>query len=384
MFLKLFLIVMSCMFVSGPSFSQQISDVNDDVQELINSVDDLRAKMKEHERMLASTESNLSDLERRINSEDANVNPAKEVTSAPIIVTAAKSEAKLEPPSEKTSKKHDAAVIPEKRRTTANLNQAPISRSASEIRNEEYQFELSPEVSYITYKEPSLNVKENGAFIGIHGAYYARPYFSKSWAINVVKADAHANYGLVKYKSDDGTATNINDYLLEPRVWFGHDLQLASESKITPYWGIGYRFLYDTFSKAGEGGYDRRSQYFYSPLGFEFLTKASDDWNIGLNAEYDIFIRGWQTSYLSQANTGVPRTEYPDLTNQQKKGFGFRASIDLIKKSDAMNFLLSPYVRYWHIKQSDTRTVQNESFIVEGYEPENKSTEIGLQAGIEF
>ena len=242
-----------------------------------------------------------------------------------------------------------------------------------------YQFQFGFETSYISYEEPDVDMTEKGPFFGIYGAFNWRPEELRSWPINVLHVDAHADYGVIKYKSPSGVATNIDDYMLEPRLWIGHDFLLPDAVRITPYVGIGYRFLYDAFGDAGPGAYDRRSQYVYAPVGFELNYKAIPGWEIGLNAEYDIFIQGWQTSFLSDNNSF-----WPDITNKQKKGYGLRASIDIIKKMDKIDFLVSPYVRFWHIKESEYNTAANNYFIVGGVEPENKSTEIGLKLGAQF
>ncbi len=243
----------------------------------------------------------------------------------------------------------------------------------------EHQFELVPEFSYITYKENSLEVKESGPFVGLYTAYTYRPMAGQTYALNAFHFDMHGNYGSVDYKSPDGKIDNINDYMVEPRFWVGKDLNMLESTRITPYAGVGYRHLFDHFGAKGRGTYDRRSQYLYAPVGFQLATEAFDGWKLGLNAEYDIFIRGWQTSYLSQNNSGAP-----NVTNPQRHGYGLRGSVDIIKKDNNYNFLFSPYIRYWNIKQSDTVTATGGVFIVTGYEPANTSTEVGLRLGAQF
>ena len=55
---------------------------------------------------------------------------------------------------------------------------------------------------------------------------------------------------------------------------------------------------------------------------------------------------------------------------------------------DKYNVLISPYIKYWHIKQSNTETVTkingDEIVYLWGYEPDNNSTEIGMRLGVEF
>jgi len=255
--------------------------------------------------------------------------------------------------------------------------QPPSYHTPASIFNKVNQFEIASEFSYLEYREEPGLMREKGPYFGIYGAMYSRPEELQTSAINVIHLDTHLSYGLVDYKGS-GEINGINDYMVEPRAWLGRDIMLAPSVQLTPYAGIGYRYLYDTLSK-GSGGYDRRSQYLYMPVGFETHFQMPDDWQIGFNAEYDIFIRGWQTSYLGDANS-----LYPTLHNSQRNGFGLRGSLDFIKKMDRVNFLISPYIRYWHIKKSEIATASNDFYEFAGLEPDNNSTEIGLKLGVDF
>jgi hypothetical protein len=246
----------------------------------------------------------------------------------------------------------------------------------------ERQYTIAPEFSYISYQEPSAKVREKGMMYGIYGAYDWRPQEAQSWPANVLHLDNHVNFGWVDYKSPSGIINNIPDILTEPRVWIGRDFSPFNFTRLTPYIGLGYRLLYDHLGKASDvGGYDRMSHYFYAPVGFEFVSQAQAGWSLGFNAEYDIFIQGWQQSYLSDVSSS-----YPNLNNRQSKGFGLRSSIDIIKKMGDINLVFSPYIRYWNIHQSKTSTAVNNSSGISfsGYEPTNNSTEIGAQLGVQF
>jgi len=245
----------------------------------------------------------------------------------------------------------------------------------------ENSFNIGMESEGIFYREPSLGVKEDGATLGVYGDYKYRPQQLENSIINVFDLNGHVEYADMQYKGS-GKIKNVPDVLGEPRFWIGKDLNLTESSTLTPYLGIGYRALFDHLdgktSSTGAQGYDRLSQYLYAPVGFEISTQAVAGWELGFSSEYDIFIRGWQKSYLSTF-TGLP-----DVTNTQKRGYGVRGSINIIKKMDRFNIVISPYIRYWNVKQSDTVTATGSLFQVTGYEPANHSTEYGLQAGIQF
>jgi hypothetical protein len=249
--------------------------------------------------------------------------------------------------------------------------------------DQENGFDLRAELSYIKYEEPSIAVEEKGAMYGIYGAYNVRPKEDNPLKgfIDVYHLDAHADYGALDYDGS-GTVNDIGNYMFEPRFWIGKDLPLGVNSRITPYAGIGYRFLYDdgggNITTTGASGYDRRSQYLYAPVGMEAKIATHSDWQVGLTAEYDAFIRGWQDSYLSDV------AGYADIHNTQRKGYGLRGSMMLEKHTPAFDIEIGPYIRYWNIGRSNIATSHGSAVTFTGFEPANKSTEIGGQAGVRF
>ena len=113
-------------------------------------------------------------------------------------------------------------------------------------------------------------------------------------------------------------------------------LHLFDFTRLTPYLGLGYRFLFDHLGAASDiGGYDRTSEYLYAPIGLSIVNQSIPGWQFGLNTEYDIFIQGWQESYLSDVNNA-----YPNLNNKQNNGFGLRSSLDIVKKMKNINIII--------------------------------------------
>ena len=258
-------------------------------------------------------------------------------------------------------------------------------------RKSSMSFEIAPEISYITYREPSVHVKEYGAMAGINGIFTYRPPVGSalnSKISNMYRVEGRFSYGKIKYDGglSDGTPYSFNcisDYMLEFRGLIGKDYFFnGGSTSFTPYFGGGYRHLFDAFYAAKPGGYNRRIQYVYIPLGTEIMTNIGKGWAIGGDAEYDFFINGTVTSYLG--NIG-----YGNVTNTQKHGFGLKGSIKLVKKMDHFNLILEPYLRYWHIRNSkvaasDPFSYNGSQYVFVGQEPNNNSTEIGGKLGIEF
>lgn len=268
---------------------------------------------------------------------------------------------------------------------------AIVNQQMDQVEQSEVVFAIAPETSYIRYREPSLGVKEQGDMYGINASYTYRPKpgsYLNSEISDMYRLEGRFSYGKVKYIGSlaDGTPFNFNgiaDYMVEIRGLIGKDLNLPKVSTtLTPYWGLGYRSLFDSLRESGPSGYNRWIQYFYLPVGGEIMTQLTHGWAIGADAEYDFLIHGNVTSYLGEAGLG-------DSQNAQRHGFGVKGSFKLIKKWDRFNLILEPYIRYWHIRNSETEAskpflFQGQYYVVIGDEPNNNSTEIGAKIGIEF
>lgn len=261
---------------------------------------------------------------------------------------------------------------------------APMAGAAIVV-NEERQeilseFEAGPEISYINYEEPGV-MEEKGAMYGIFGTYTARTPEKF-----VLGADGRFSFGQVDYDSNStGSIDDIDDFLFEIRGTAGYDIAVLESSRLTPYIGLGYRWLRDELggqvSTTGALGYDRESNYLYLPIGLQTMTPLSSGWFIGLNAEFDVFLHGWQESELGDAIAGLDTLE-----NEQDEGYGVRGSIKLAKAGDQFDFYVEPFIRYWNIKESETKAVTFSGTPVGlvGVEPKNNSTEIGARVGVHF
>lgn len=263
------------------------------------------------------------------------------------------------------------------------------SRIYDSVDDNRHQFEVGTQISRIAYREPGAGMSSKGMAYGLFGVYnYRMPgEYLAARILNVYHLDLNFDFGQMEY-TGSGRVDNIVDVIIEPRIWVGKDFVFAQDSRCTPYVGLGYRYLMDNFggkiTSTGHYGYDRRSQYLYIPAGIEWTLVPAYGWELKLNGEYDLFLHGWQTSYIHQVPTGTPGETYPDLDNDQTRGYGLRGSVDLIKKGDKMNYVVSPYVRYWNIRQSRVQTASNQFGTIEGYEPANTSLAIGARLGVQF
>jgi len=148
--------------------------------------------------------------------------------------------------------------------------------------------------------------------------------------------------------------------------------------QFSPFIGLGYRRLLDdsggSVSSTGAFAYDRLSEYFYAPIGTIF--NASD--KVTIKAQYNLFIAGQQTSYLSDFSGGLN-----DLENDQNSGWGFDAAIDY-KIDDKWS--IYAFYRYWDIDDSETGTVTflGTAISESALEPQNITEEIGIGIAYEF
>ena len=232
-----------------------------------------------------------------------------------------------------------------------------------------HTFEIGPQLSYIIYKEPDV-MKEKGMMYGLIGSY---AYHNKI----MLKVEANGSWGKLDY-TNSGKISDITDYMLEGRGLVGYDFLIAQVHSVTPYVGVGYRYLNDDssgrISTTGARGYERESNYLYSPIGLEVNVQLGDKFYVKELIEFDYFWRGWQKSSLSDAIPGLN-----DPTNTQKKGYGARAYIGFLIVTNRIDFEVGPFVRYWNIKKSEEETITfHGTPIGIGWEPKNNSTEIGL------
>ena len=254
--------------------------------------------------------------------------------------------------------------------------QAQQSESSSGKKQQKEVWEIGTELSYIKYEEPDV-MDETGTMFGIVGSYIYRDN-------GMFKAEGKWSYGQVDYDGQlqDGTPytiSGIDDYMLEIRGLAGYDFSVLKTITVTPYVGFGYRYLNDDTS-IDAAGYERESNYFYSPIGIEAINNLKDGWSLGAKVEFDIFWAGIQKSHISDIAAGLN-----DIKNDQEDGYGVRGSIKIQKEGDKIDFLIESFLKYWNIGESKTSDITyNGSYIGYGYEPKNNSIEIGGKLAVKF
>jgi hypothetical protein len=236
-------------------------------------------------------------------------------------------------------------------------------------------FKIGPEIFYDKYEEFDHGsiMTEKGMFYGIAVSNYNRPWVNLpaeevekrgKWMVGL---EGEAAYGRVNYdgQTQDGDPTSIyglKDVQADARLLGGPEFTFADRLE-TIYFGIGYRYLRDDSSFDSEG-YLRQSDYVYVPVGVKVESYKSDTWSVGGSLELDVFLFGKQVSTIDNFN-------YPC---DQHTGYGLRAALNIDNISETSRFAIQPFVRFWHIDESDADN-KTGTYI----EPENKTTQLGIQ-----
>ena len=246
----------------------------------------------------------------------------------------------------------------------------------SETASKPHFFEIGTELYDYSYKEPGV-MENDGAMYGLNASYTFRDQF-------MFRLEARTAWGEVDYTSaNTGSQSNIDDFAFEFRALGGIGYSV-NDFTITPYVGFGSRYLNDDstgmVTTTGALGYERESNYYYSPIGIEAVHDFKNAWKFGGALEYDLFWSGEQESHLADAIPGLGT-----LSNDQDDGWGMRFSLFLKRKLEIFQFKVEGFFRYWEIDDSEISPIRyNNIQVGYGWEPENETREIGLKLSILF
>jgi opacity protein-like surface antigen len=229
-------------------------------------------------------------------------------------------------------------------------------------------WEVGGQISKYQYEEPDF-AKLTGNQGAVVGAYtFTSPNRVYS------RIDGRVAYGSLKYEGS-GTMSDVPNWIAEVRALVGRDFLVSENVALSPYIGLGYRYLYNDlrgYTSTGAVGYQRYSHYVYAPVGVTLRMRTGGQWVITPTLEYDAFFGGRQYSQLSDTGLG-----YSDASNDQDTGRGYRAS--LMVENGHWSF--GPWLQYWNIKDSNTVPV-GLGFVA--MEPANWTREYGLELRYRF
>jgi hypothetical protein len=229
-------------------------------------------------------------------------------------------------------------------------------------------FTLGIQGSDYVYREPTVGVKFSGSKLGATASYTK----NESSKYPFIRLELRYADSRLKYEGS-GTMNDVPDRNAEVRMLFGKDLFAKGGYSLTPYVGLGYRYLYNDprgRSSTGAVGYRRISNYTYLPVGLNGRFLPGAGWVLAPTAEFDVFLGGRQDSRLSDTGLGLP-----DISSGQDNGYGYRASVLLERGRIAFG----PWMHYWRVRNSDYS---------EGtwgwYEPKNWTREVGAELRYHF
>jgi hypothetical protein len=220
-------------------------------------------------------------------------------------------------------------------------------------------WQIGGQVATYHYEEPNyaLLEGERGGIVGIYTHVEPDRVFTR--------LEGRVSYGLLRYEGS-GVQQDNPDLIIEARLLIGRDVALRDNLAISPYVGLGYRYLYSDirgYSSTGAVGYQRYSQYLYMPLGATLRMKLNERSVFAPTVEFDAFLAGSQYSQLS--DTGIPGLS--DVSNSQDSGYGYRVYL-MVERND---WSFGPWLHYWNIGISDIAP--------QGFEPANWTREYGLE-----
>jgi hypothetical protein len=266
------------------------------------------------------------------------------------------------------------------------------------VRNPYNQMELGVESYGYRYEEPNF-AKLEGYWFGFFGAYTHRLHENdiiRSWqdvfnpnnSFNMFRVEGRFAYGNLDYESNgSGSHKDEPNYVYNIKGTLGYDLNFSPTLRVTPYAGVGYRYLLDDnggkiypYNGVNYFSYDRESYYVYIPIGLDVLNRLDHGWSIGYRFEYDALVDGTQKSHFEDADPN-----YNTIKNDQNSGYGLQAYIRVMKDYERFGLFVEPFVRYWDIEDSDISAVTYAGAL-DGYglEPANTSTEWGVRLGASF
>ena len=183
--------------------------------------------------------------------------------------------------------------------------------------------------------------------------------------------------GDVEYKSASGTG-DVSDTMYEIRLIAGKEV-IIEGSLLSSFIGIGYRRLDNDLRDLGAGGYRRESEYLYIPIGVTHRIMLSKRARLSTTFEYDYFLEGEQTSYLSDVSPAHAAL-YGDPINKQKKGYGFRVNTVY----EEINWSIGLFLNYWKISDSEINYYTDGFFVYSIMEPKNDTKELGVELKYRF
>ncbi|MEQ6291316.1 hypothetical protein ACFPAG_11940 [Vogesella sp. GCM10023246] len=231
------------------------------------------------------------------------------------------------------------------------------------------KYQLGVEAYNETYKETVNSqpfMKEEANMTGLNGAIIISTSPLDEVLLEGRYARGNSDYTGAAQQADPYGSLKVSS--IKRRTWeFA-----ASYKRLVPDWdgvklglGIGSRYLEDHLDKTPTG-YRRENTLDYAIFSMERPTQLDGGWSMTPAFKYKYLLDGQQDSKLTSGT----------LTHTQNKGSGYDLSLEFAKTSGKTEWLITPYMRTWHIRDSEV--------VLDTYEPDNKTKELGINLGMRF
>jgi hypothetical protein len=239
------------------------------------------------------------------------------------------------------------------------------------------------QIGYKEFDEGDLFIREEGSMLGIHLSYVQPIAGGLFGRVRLSGAAGSVDYDPL----DEPVVKDIDQSSGRVELHLGYDFMLKGGTSITPFAGYGARLFEDESggieTESGLVGFDREITYRYIPVGLSASIPAGGRKRINLSAQYNHVIGGEVNNLFSRIEPDAPDVEL-DLNG----GHGLEASAMLslpVGRRKAIN--VGPFIRRWELDQSDSFTIVNpddpdEAILL--FEPENRTTEIGVRLSFSF
>jgi hypothetical protein len=260
--------------------------------------------------------------------------------------------------------------------------------------------DLSIKGGYFRYDEPSADISYTGIVSGIQGAY------KKSFSIWSFKIQSEIMSGNLDYSgrlnshsTADGASVSSSN--TRGSLSYGSDLWYSDTAlllgspycrngySLTPYAGLGYRYLDNPDNPDVPYDYRRQVSYLYVPMVLEFQKTLSENRSWGIIGEVDVLLKGSVRADLSDASE-----KYNDLNFQQSLGGSVKLTGLYNREILGYAISLKPFVEIWMVEESDTDVLEYDGTRVmvksaNGHygdycEPSNITLTAGLQLNMMF
>ena len=260
--------------------------------------------------------------------------------------------------------------------------------------------DLSVKGGYFHYQEPDAGISYSGLVSGIQGAYrkdltsVAFKLRSEFMSGNL-SYDGHLNSHEIAGGSTPSSEIDQSPIRYDSGLWYSDSAFLAGKSipfkggELTPFAGIGFRFLNNSENPDVLFDYGREVTYLYLPIAVDYQKQISKKESWGISGEVDLLLHGSARAALSDVSD-----LYNDLEFKQTTGAGIKLSGSYIRQVMGLSLAVKPFCDLWMVGNSESDELQYDGNRVlvrsangdygDYREPANLTLTGGLQLALSF